>query len=90
MARTGRRPGQSGSRDRILHAARSRFAADGYDGTTIRGIASDAGVDPALVHHFFGTKERVFAAALELPAIPGEVGRGPQLSSSPVQPVGSR
>ena len=50
-----------------------RFAAHGYDGATIRGIAADAGVDPALVHHFFGTKERLFAAAMRLPVVPGEL-----------------
>ncbi len=71
--RTGRRGGDSGTRDAILDAARARFAAHGYDGATIRGIAADAGVDPALVHHFFGTKERLFAAAVRLPVVPGEL-----------------
>ena len=41
--------------------------ARGYEGTTIRGIATDAGVDPALVHHFFGSKDDLFAATLEIP-----------------------
>jgi AcrR family transcriptional regulator len=71
--RTGRRGGDSGTRDAILGAARKRFAGLGYDGATIRGIAADAGVDPALVHHFFGTKERLFAAAMRLPVVPGEL-----------------
>ena len=71
--RTGRRGGDSGTRDAILDAARKRFAEHGYDGATIRGIAADAGVDPALVHHFFGTKERLFAAAMRLPVVPGEL-----------------
>jgi AcrR family transcriptional regulator len=71
--RTGRRGGDSGTRDAILAAARKRFADLGYDGTTIRGIAADAGVDPALVHHFFGTKERLFTAAMRLPVVPGEL-----------------
>lgn len=71
--RTGRRGGDSGTRDAILAAARKRFAGCGYDGATIRGIAADAGVDPALVHHFFGTKERLFAAAMRLPVVPGEL-----------------
>ncbi len=71
--RTGRRGGDSGTRDAILDAARKRFAAHGYDGATIRGIAADAGVDPALVHHFYGTKERLFAAAVRLPVVPGEL-----------------
>jgi AcrR family transcriptional regulator len=71
--RTGRRGGDSGTREAILDAARKRFAAHGYDGATIRGIAADAGVDPALVHHFYGTKERLFAAAMRLPVVPGEL-----------------
>jgi AcrR family transcriptional regulator len=71
--RTGRRGGDSGTREAILDAARKRFAAHGYDGATIRGIAGDAGVDPALVHHFFGTKERLFSAAVRLPMVPGEL-----------------
>jgi AcrR family transcriptional regulator len=71
--RTGRRSGDSGTREAILAAARKRFADLGYDGATIRGIAADAGVDPALVHHFFGSKERLFAAAMRLPVVPGEL-----------------
>ncbi|KNE79944.1 MULTISPECIES: TetR family transcriptional regulator [Streptomyces] len=54
-----------GARDRILQAARAEFAARGYDKTSIRGIAKKAGVDPALVHHYFGTKEQVFETAIE-------------------------
>jgi AcrR family transcriptional regulator len=71
--RTGRRGGDSGTREAILAAARARFGDAGYDRATIRGIAADAGVDPALVHHYFGTKERLFAAAMRLPVAPGEV-----------------
>jgi AcrR family transcriptional regulator len=67
---SGRRPGASGARDAILAAARHEFAQGGYDGATIRGIAARAGVDPALVHHYFGPKERLFEAALELPISP--------------------
>ncbi|MEV6132253.1 TetR family transcriptional regulator [Streptomyces violaceusniger] len=55
-----------GARDRILAAARNEFAERGYDKTSIRGIAKTAEVDPALVHHYFGTKEQVFEAAIEL------------------------
>ncbi len=68
--RSGRRPGESGTRDAILAAARESFGAAGYGGTTIRGVARTAGVDPALVHHFFGTKEGLFGAAMELPFDP--------------------
>jgi AcrR family transcriptional regulator len=72
VARTGRRPGRSGSREAILDAARRSFAERGYDRTTIRGVALDAGVDPALVAHYFGPKDALFAAALELPRAPVE------------------
>ena len=72
MARTGRRAGSSGSREAILAAARDRFASEGYDGATVRGIAAAAGVDPALVRHYFGDKEHLFVAALELPIDPSE------------------
>ncbi len=71
--RPGRRGGESGTREAILAAARARFGDLGYDRATIRGIAADAGVDPALVHHFFGTKERLFVAAMRLPMVPSEI-----------------
>ncbi|WP_033288627.1 TetR family transcriptional regulator [Amycolatopsis jejuensis] len=71
MARTGRRPGQTETREAILAAARDLFGRHGYDGATIRAIAAEAGVNPALVHHFFGSKDQVFATALHLPADPG-------------------
>jgi AcrR family transcriptional regulator len=66
-ARTGRRPGASDTRERILGAARAIFAELGFDGTTIRAVAVRAGVDPALVHHYFGSKQQLFVAAMELP-----------------------
>jgi AcrR family transcriptional regulator len=69
----GRRAGESRTREAILDAARRRFGEQGYDGATIRGIAADAGVNPALVHHFYGTKERLFAAAMRLPVVPSEI-----------------
>src|SRR4029450_7511186 len=71
--RTGRRPGESGPRDAILEAARREFAQHGYDRTTIRNVARGAGVDPALVHYFFGTKTELFAAAMQLPVNPAEL-----------------
>src|SRR2546423_6350899 len=73
MARTGRRPGQTETREQILGAARNQFGERGYDGTTIRGIAAEAGVNPALIHHFFGSKDRVCVAALNLPIDPAMV-----------------
>lgn len=60
MVRTGRRPGPSTTRDDIVAAAAARFAAAGYDATSMRQVAADAGVDPALVRRFYGTKERLF------------------------------
>jgi AcrR family transcriptional regulator len=71
--RSGRRPGASSARDDILTAARAAFAEHGYDRATIRDIARRAGVDPALVIHYFGSKEALFAQALELPIRPAEV-----------------
>lgn len=62
--RTGRRPGNTESRQIILRAARSRFASHGYEGASIRSIAQEAGVDTALIHHFFLSKEGLFAAAV--------------------------
>ncbi len=69
----GRRAGDSGTRDAIGEAARAQFAEHGYHGATIRGIAAAAEVDPALVHHYYGTKEALFAAAMRLPVVPSEV-----------------
>jgi AcrR family transcriptional regulator len=59
--RTGRRAGDSGTREAILEAATAQFAAHGYQGASIRAIAADAGVDPALIRRFFGDKEALFA-----------------------------
>jgi AcrR family transcriptional regulator len=66
----GRRPGGPDTRGQILAAARESFAQRGFGGTTIRGVASEADVDPALVHHYFGNKEDLFLAALEVPIDP--------------------
>ncbi|MGW2178594.1 TetR/AcrR family transcriptional regulator [Streptomyces sp. NPDC001732] len=81
--RPSRTPGSGGpdARTRILDAARTEFAERGYDRTSIRGVARAAGVDSALVHHYFGTKDEVFAAAVELsfePAlvVPAVLGEG--------------
>ncbi|GAA4080469.1 TetR family transcriptional regulator [Nocardioides kongjuensis] len=72
-ATRGRRRGSPDTRAAILAAARARFAESGFAGTTIRGVAGDAGVDPALVHHYFGSKDDLFVAALELPVDPRAV-----------------
>jgi AcrR family transcriptional regulator len=68
--KSGRRPGDSGSKRAIVDAARRRFGQTGYDATTIRAVAEDAGVDPALVVYFFGSKDQLFAAAIEWPFDP--------------------
>jgi AcrR family transcriptional regulator len=69
----GRRPGPTETREEILEAARVMFAEKGYDATSLRSIARAAGVDPALVHHFFGNKEGVFTAAMRFPVDPTEL-----------------
>lgn len=66
----GRRPGSPDTRAAILAVARAAFAAKGFAGTSVRGIASEAGVDAALVHHYFKSKDDLFLAALELPVDP--------------------
>ena len=71
--RTGRRAGETRTRELILDAARTQFGRSGYQGATIRAIAAEAGVDPALVHHFYGTKERLFVAAMHFPVVPSDV-----------------
>lgn len=69
----GRRPGAPDTRTEVLDAARASFAARGFAGTTIRAVAAVAGVDPALVHHYFGSKSDLFVAALALPVDPREL-----------------
>ncbi len=82
-----RRPaGSSGSRERILASARELFARNGIRNTSIRAVAAAAGVDSALVHHYFGTKEKLFAAAVQIPIDPMQV-IGP-LREVPVDDLG--
>lgn len=71
MPRTGRRPGPSGTRAMITAAAARRFTAAGYDATSLRQVAADAGVDPALVRRFFGSKEQLFTAVASTLIDPG-------------------
>jgi AcrR family transcriptional regulator len=66
----GRRPAGSGTKEAIEAAARRRFAEVGYPRTTMRAIAADAGVDPRLITHFFGSKQELFVAVVELPFEP--------------------
>jgi len=69
----GRRRGSPDTRSAILAAARSSFATHGFAGATIRSIATAAGVDAALVHHYFGSKDDLFLAALEVPVDPRQL-----------------
>ncbi|WP_334170714.1 TetR/AcrR family transcriptional regulator [Sinomonas sp.] len=62
--------GPSDRRAAIVRAATRLFAEDGYDGVSLRQIAREAGVDAALVHHYFDGKEELFAASVALPMNP--------------------
>ncbi|MEV5410915.1 TetR family transcriptional regulator [Thermopolyspora sp. NPDC052614] len=86
--RPGRRPGSADTRGEILAAARKTFAEKGFDKATIRGIAREARVDPALVHHYFATKEGLFVAAMRLPMDPSQV--VPQILDGPREELGRR
>lgn len=86
--RSGRRPGRPDTKARILQAAKGEFAAKGYDRATVRGIALAAGVDAALVHHYFHSKDDLLLAALEMPFDPREV--IPALTAPGVDGLGER
>jgi AcrR family transcriptional regulator len=86
--RSGRRPGGPDTRGEILSAARAEFSERAYDRASIRAIAGRAGVDPALVHHYFGTKEQLFLAAMEVPFAPSEVAG--EIFSGTMDGVGER
>ena len=86
--RTGRRAGGSDTREEIAVAARSLFAELGYERTTFRRIAADAGVDPALVVHFYGSKEELFRQVMALP--PALADALERLAKGPRETVGRR
>ncbi|ORV74856.1 TetR/AcrR family transcriptional regulator [Mycobacterium gastri] len=71
--RPGRPAGNTDTRERILACARELFAHNGIDRTSIRAVAAAAGVDAALVHHYFGTKQQLFAAAIHIPVDPMDI-----------------
>ena len=77
------------TRDHILAAAREEFSERGYEKSTVRGIAKAAGVDSALVHHYFGTKEQVFAAAVEVAVAPA-LDAPDAVADAPLDQVGER
>jgi AcrR family transcriptional regulator len=84
--RPGRPAGSSDTRDRILTSARELFARNGIANTSIRAVAAAAGVDSALVHHYFGTKENLFAAAVHIGIDPMDI-LGP-LREAPIEELG--
>ena len=75
-AAAGRRPGNADTRGEIVEAAKRVFAAKGYDGASLRAVAREAQVDPALVHHYFEGKASLFVAAMALPFDPRIVQNG--------------
>ena len=77
------------TRDRILTAAREEFSERGYEKTSVRGIAKAAGVDSALVHHYFGTKEHVFEAAIAVAFAPA-ANAPDAIAEGPLDGVGER
>ncbi|MFE9606023.1 TetR family transcriptional regulator [Streptomyces hokutonensis] len=77
------------TRDRILAAAREEFSERGYEKTSVRGIAKAAGVDSALVHHYFGTKEQVFEAAIAVAFAPA-ANAPDAVAEGPLDGVGER
>jgi len=72
-AAAGRRPGNVDTKGQIVEAAKRVFAAKGYDGASLRAVAREAEVDPALVHHYFDGKADLFVAAMALPFDPRTV-----------------
>ncbi|GII31232.1 TetR family transcriptional regulator [Planotetraspora mira] len=86
--RPGRRPGAADTRGEILTAARRVFAEKGFDKATIRGIAREASVDPALVHHYFDTKDGIFVEAMQLPMDPAVA--LPTILAGPREEIGER
>jgi len=88
MRRSGRRPGNQDTKQSILDAARAVFAERGFDKASIRAIAAAAKVDPALVHHYFGTKEKLFLACMNAPIDPGEL--IPKALDGPREEAGER
>jgi AcrR family transcriptional regulator len=89
VSAVGRRPGKVDTKGDIVDAARRVFAEKGYDRVSLRAVAREAGVDPALVHHYFDGKASLFVAAMALPFDPRTVkegaGTGPRASGPDVE-----
>ena len=88
VRRSGRRPGNQDTKQSILESARTVFAEAGYDKASVRAIAAAAQVDPALIHHYFGTKEKLFLAAMNSPINPAEL--IPRAMAGPREQAGER
>lgn len=88
MSRTGRRPGTSTTREAILAIARRRFADSGFETTSMRAISAEAGVDPSVVAHFFGSKDGLFRAAVGWPFDPSAAAA--QLAGAGPEGIGGR
>lgn len=88
VGRSGRRPGNPDTREAILAAAREVFAERGFDKGSIRAIATGAKVDPALIHHYFGTKDKLFLASMNSPIDPATL--IPQALQGPPGEAGER
>ena len=88
VRRSGRRPGNQDTKQSILESARGVFAESGYDKASVRAIAAAAGVDPALIHHYFGTKEKLFLATMNSPIDPAEA--IPKAMAGPREQTGER
>lgn len=73
MARTGRPRGKTDTRNVILATARQMFADAGYDKTSVRDVAAAAGVDPAMIRHYFGSKAELFRATMGWPFDPADI-----------------
>lgn len=86
--RTGRRAGDADTREEILAAARTLFAEHGYDATSLRAVAREADVDPALVHHYFDGKSDLFTSTFEIPLSPAAV--LPRVVDGPRAEIGER
>jgi len=86
--RSGRRPGNQDTRRSILDAARQIFAERGFDKASVRAIATEAGVDPALIHHYFGTKDKLFLESMSMPINPADI--IPEALAGPRDEAGER
>ena len=88
MARIGRPRGKTDTRNVILTSARHMFAAAGYDNTSVRDIASAAGVDPAMIRHYFGSKAELFRATMGWPFEPAEIAA--RITAGDAREIGDR